>query len=74
MLIVISGLVLLPLLLGALTLVVTAVQVVVVRLAVEDAPLLHPAAANTRLEKTIDATTIGETVTAPEALMIEIAR
>ena len=70
-----SGLVLLPLLLGALTLVVTAVQVVVVRLAVEDALLLL-AAATTLPEKMIDATTIGETatVTAPEARMIEIVR
>ena len=69
-----SGLVLLPLLLGALTLVVTAVQVVVVRLVVEDALLLQLAAAITPLEKMTDATTIGEIGTAPGALMIETAK
>jgi hypothetical protein len=62
-----SGLVLLPLPLGALTLVVTAVQVVVVRLAVEDVVSLHHAAAITRPGKMTAATTIGVTVIVPGA-------
>ena len=69
-----SGLVLLPLPLGALTLVVTAVQVVAVRLVVEDAVQLHLAAAITPPAKMTAATTIGEIAIAPGAPMIGIVR